>query len=86
MSKISDFPVGAKVVFIENYESFFCKGQTTVIAEVGYYSHGRTVLRINNGNRVINCYAERVRRLYPDNPLNRILYPELKPDGKGYLL
>ena len=24
--------------------------------------------------------------LYMDNPINRLLYPELKPDGKGYLV
>ena len=86
MSSLSDFPVGTKVVFVEDYEDFFYKGQMTTIVEGGYYSYGRTVLRVKNRNRVINCYAERVRRLHPDNPLNRILYPELKPDGEGYLL
>lgn len=87
MSKISDFPVGTKVFFVENYPPYFKKGEITEITGKSYFDFVTTRVHIVlfEGQH-ITCYDHRIKPLITDNAINRLLYPELKPDGEGHLL
>jgi hypothetical protein len=87
MSKISDYPIGTKVIFVENYPPYFKKGEITEITGNSYFDFMTTrVHKVLFEGQHITCYGHRIKPVVYNNPLNRILYPELKPDGEGYLL
>lgn len=74
-----DFKVGDKVRCIDNEDGYV----KLIIGKV------YTIKGIINNFVYLpegGFLPERFIPVTTDNPLNRILYPELKPDGEGYLL
>ena len=75
--------VGDKVRYIKDYDSvdkaIFSKGNIYTVHKV----LDAGVFVLDHTRALIFSQIELVP---DDNPINRLLFPELKPDGKGYLV
>lgn len=75
--------VGDKVRYIEDYDnldtSVFSKGSIYTVVDV--VEGGVFVVDKTRG-----LLFRQIKLVPEDNPINRILFPELKPDGKGHLV
>jgi hypothetical protein len=85
---------GDKIMFLENYGDFK-KGEIITALSDCDASHKDPaddrfrlvqIKEVNDTTGYYKAFVSRLKKVTLDNEINRILYPELKPDGKGHLL
>ena len=84
---------GDKIMFLENYGDFKKGDITTALSDC----MAPTSSSVDDRFRLVQIkevddrgyykvFIDTIKKLTLDNEINRILFPELKPDGKGHLL
>lgn len=85
---------GDKIMFLENYGDFKkgeiitafsdCMAPTNSSADVRFRLV--QIKEVDDINGYYKAFVSRLKKVTLDNEINRILFPELKPDGKGHLI
>jgi hypothetical protein len=85
---------GDKIMFLENYGDFENGDIITALSDCSAPTSGSTddkyrlvqIKEVDDINGYYKVFVSRLKKVTLDNEINRILYPELKPDGKGHLI
>ena len=83
---------GDKIMFLEDYGGFkkgdIISALSDCVASASSSEDNYRLVQIKevDDHGYYKVFVSRLKKLTLDNEINRILFPELKPDGKGHLI